>query len=227
MICLMTKGKSDNHLTLMLVLVLFLLLGGILYFSIPVIKKTDVYKNYENNKEVTFVSKRANFSFKHPNSWPVVTEPDGELKTDNIDVINNVEVPVTDTIIESIDFNNEWYRNAGGSRYGRIQVVRMKDITSLEDYVKSIDKDTIVNTPKGSFTVAAPKISYTTVGKERAIIIGNTNTLGNLSPSGSEYVVVKNGLTYTFVESDSPMYFENRKKNQEIFQKIISSVRFF
>lgn len=237
MIHLMTKGKSNNHLTLILALVLLILLTGILYFSIPVIKKTDLYKNYENNKEVTFVSKRANFSFKHPNWWPVAQEPDEELKIDN-DIVERYSNDPSITLgdeekfkrIEDIDFEEKWIRNAGGPRLGFI-FVRETQYKSLKDYVSELSKEKVVDVyTKGQtkkVTFKPPKIEYLKIGGEDAISTTYKDDLATFSRSIADYQLIRNGWLYRFVTVDSSRFLEDKEKNSKTFQQIISSVKFF
>jgi len=151
--------------------------------------------------------------------WPVSIASDLELQESNkLKSENEIEV-------ENIDFQEKWNRAAGDKRLGWINVRKLKNI-SLEEYVKEIDKETILKSLGREIIVPAPKITFTTIGGEKAILVESKSELANFSKSIFDYRVVRNGLLYRFVVSASERFLENKEENSTTFQKIISTVEF-
>ena len=199
----MAKIKNNNLITTtILVFVLLILLTGMAYFSLPAIKNTELYKNYESNRVTTFTSERTNFSFKHPNWWPV----------------------------SAIDFEEEFSSQAGGPSLGFINVEKTK-YKDLNEYVEDLSKEETVDmwvkgrTEKVTFT--PPKIEYLKIGGVDAISVTDTNTFARFGKETADYRLIRNGLLYRFVTTDSSRFLENKDKNSKTFQQIISSVKFF
>lgn len=221
--------NKNNNVTIILVLILLLLFAVGIYLFLPVIKNTGFYKNYQSNKEVTFVSKRANFSFKHPNWWPITPASDNQLKENNTDFVNGKPI-IRDNEVENIDFEEQWVRNAGGSRLGAI-IVEKTNYKNLKEYVDDISKEKVIDLfVKGTdqkVTVYPPKIEYLKIGGEDAISVTDTNALPSFSSEIADYRLIRNGLLYRFVIVDSSRFLENKEKNSQTFQQIISSIKFF
>lgn len=216
---------KNIHLTGILTLVLIFLLIGVFSLTYPMVKNTQLYNNlkntYQDNVWVTFTSERARFSFKHPLNWPVVSASDYRLKEGG----NFAESGYAE--VESIDFDKEWVTNAGGPRLGFITVQKIKGINNLDDYIKQIDKEMILEgTAKGRIVIPPPDISSTEVGGEKAIKVQDKSTVGRFSREINDYRLVKNGLLYRFTTVNSTRYLENKEKNYDTFQKILATVKF-
>lgn len=228
-----SDNKSQRHyLTLTLLLVLIFLLAGVYYLIQPVIKSTQLYKNaekyYQDNMWVTFTSKRAKFSFKHPINWPVTPASDEQLREDNTDFVDNKPV-MRDSEIENIDFQEEWIRNAGGPRLGFV-IVQKSNFRTLKEYVDDLSKEQVVDMYiKGrtqKVTIHPPKIEYLKIGGEDAINVTDTNNFATFTRETTDYRLIRNGWLYRFVTTDSSRFLENKEKNFKIFQQIINSVKF-
>lgn len=217
--------KGKHSITVLLLLVLIVIIGGFLYSSLPIIKNTELYKNYQANKKATFVSKRANFSFKYPINWPISTKDDEMLKAENTQKHDGYFGKYTE--IENITFSKEWEGNAGGDKLGWIMVSKADEIHSLDDYVKRIDKESTFISHRGKFVVPPPEIRYLTVGGENAISENNcNNNLPSLYCNIAFYVVVKDGWIYMFGAENNSEFMKNKEANMKAFQDIIASVKF-
>lgn len=226
MIYSVAKNRNKNHITFGLLILLFVIIAGGIYSSLPIIKDVEVYKNYVSNREVTFTSKRARFSFEHPNWWPVTPASDEQLKQNNLTYKNYKEVPKDNIEIESLDFDKEWNRAAGGSRLGFMNVIKIKGVTNLEDYIRTIDKETVVDAPGTYFKVPAPKIDRITVAGEPAISVNEVSSISTFTSNASDIVIVKDGLVYRFVLGEGSGFTEYQDKKSQTFRDIISSVKF-
>lgn len=230
----MTSQKKNKNLTSLLLIVGIIVLLGITakYIWLPIVKNTSLYnqayKAYQDNRWVTFTSERAEFSFNHPISWPVTSASDEQLKENNQDFVDGKWI-VTDNEIENIDFQEEWIRNAGGPRLGFI-IVQKTNYKNLKEYVDEISKEKVVDMfVKGAnqkVTIHPPKIEYLKIGGEDAISLTGTNTLASFSNQTADYQLIRNGWLYRFATTDSSRFLENKEKNTETFQKMISSIEF-
>lgn len=210
---------------------LVFLIVAIFYSFRPVIKDTQVYKNaekfYQDNIWVTYTSKNAKFSFKHPLSWPVSRNPFLEYKDKNrIKPFSKDE-----ETIEDINFNEEWYPNAGGPRLGYIKIEKIDGVDNLDDYIRKeeflVEKHVEIYRKGNIVTIPPSKIEYTKIGGYNAIkITPGHDGLAHFSNNTADYRVIRNGLLYSFVTIDSSRYLENEEKNSKIFQRIIASVKF-
>jgi len=170
----------------------------------------------------TYTSKRANFLFQYPSSWPIAAATDGQLKESNI----LQEKDYGD--IESINFEKEWSRSAGGPSLGYIIVQKIKGMNTLDDYTETIDKETVLEgTAKGRVVIPAPEITNTSIGGEPAISI-NDKVKPQFSAHDYEYIVVKDGLVYKIALILNPAYIaeESRASYIEEFNKILSTFKF-
>lgn len=215
-----STNKSNNHITVVLILLLLAILAGGVYFSLPIIKSTELYKNYQSNKEVTFVSKRANFSFKHPNWWPV-SVVDFEAKDGMYKYLY-----AEDGVIEYIDFEEEFHSQAGWPTLGFIMVQKTK-YKNLKEYVDKLSQEQVVYEYGRKVTIKPPKIEYLKIGGEDAINITDINNFATFSRNTVDYQLIINGWLYRFVTVDSSRFEENKERNSKTFQQIISSVKFF
>lgn len=214
-----STNKNNNYITVVLILLLLAILAGGAYFSLPIIKNTDLYKNYQKNKEVTFVSKRANFSFKHPNWWPVsVVDFEREKKVYLADYDQNY--------IEMVDFEEEFSFQAGGPSLGFITVEKSK-YKNLKEYVDKLNKEQTIYMKGKTIKLKPPRIEYLKIAGEDAINITDTNNFATFSSNTIDYNLIRNGWLYRFVTVDSSRFLENQEENSKAFQKIISSVKFF
>lgn len=230
----MAKRKNSKSITIILGLILLIISGALFYLAMPFIKNTDVYKNYQANRFITYTSTRAEFSFKYPNSWPISIIPEERLKSDNeyvVEMKNKGVFKDASITIDNIDFQEEWIPNAGGPRYGWINVSKEDGISSLDDYIQLITKNTnkevdlFIKGGSRKGIIPAPEITYTTIGGVRAISV--KDKVGSaFSNNLAEYVVVKNGFVYRFAAVDSSRFLENKDANWTKFQKIIESVKF-
>ena len=231
----MTSQKKKNRsLTSLLLVVGIIVLLGITakYIWLPIVKNTSLYnqayKAYQDNRWVTFTSERAKFSFEHPISWPVTPASDEQLKENNQDFIDGKWIQ-TDNEIENIDFQEEWVRNAGGPRLGFI-IVQKTNYKNLKEYVDEISKEKVVDMfVKGrsqKVTIKPPKIEYLKIGGEDAISLTDTNDFATFTRETIDYQLIRNGWLYRFATTDSSRFLENKEKNSETFQKMISSIKF-
>ena len=207
--------KSQIFLNKKLLIFLFLtfifIISACLFFEVK-----DSYQVYFWK---TFNSNRVGLSFKYPKNWPVSSASDSELQESN-------KLTSEDELeLENIDFQEEWNRAAGGPRLGWISIRKLKDTSTLDDYIKEIDKETVIEAHSAKFTVPAPEITFTTIGSERAVLVKDKSTAASFSRNIFDYRVVKDGLLYRFVASASDQFLEDKEKNSEIFQKIILTVR--
>lgn len=224
--------KNSKIITICLVLILIALLGIVFYWSMPFIKRTDIYKNYQDSRFIYYKSARAKLSFQYPYSWPMAVIPEERLKSDNLYRIKmkakgiSQDAPIT---IENIDFQEEWIPNAGAPRYGWIDVKKIEGVNSLDDYIKLINKEAEIYCPrnsKGVCIIPAPEIKDTTIGGERAISLKDDEMIPSLSRNLAEFVVVKNGWVYRFAADYNQRFWEDKDANWAKFQKIIESIRF-
>lgn len=195
-----------------LFLTVFLLIIACIFFKVK-----DSYQVYFWK---TFTSHRVDLSFKYPNNWPVSLASDSELQG------SNILTPEDELELENIDFQEIWNRAAGGPRLGWISVRKLKDINNLDEYIKEINKEKVIEAPSAKFTVPTPEISFLKIGDERAILVKDKSTAASFTRNLLDYRVVKDGLLYRFVASASDRFLEDKEKKLEIFQKIISTVRF-
>jgi hypothetical protein len=228
------KKVSKSNLVSFLVVTVVIIVVVIFSSSIwvPAIKNTfflnQVYKAYQDNTWVTFTSERAKFSFQHPLNWPVTAASDEQLKENNRDFVGGRYV-INNNEIENIDFQEEWVRNAGGSRLGYIVVEKTK-YKNLKDYVVELSKERVVEMyVKGiiqKVTIKPPKIEYLEIGGVDAISVTDSNSFGRFNNEEADYRFIKNGWLYKFVTTGSSRFMENKQKNSEIFKKIVSSIMF-
>lgn len=219
----------DPGMFVLIILFLFLLGFTIYFIWKPIIQNTSIYKQiynqtykfYQDNRWITFTSKRAKFSLKHPISWPITPASDKQLDENNYFAIDGFQD------VENIDFQEEWVRNAGGPRLGFISVTKEKNINTLDDYIKTINIELPLYSKGTTVMIPPPKIEYLTIGGIEAISVSDVSGFGNLSPSVYDYRLVFNGFVYRFSTTASSRYLENKDKNNEIFQKMMSTVTFF
>lgn len=214
-------------------ILILLVLLALYYLFFPLIKNTELYTSannfYKENVWVTYTSKNAKFSFKHPLSWPVSRNPLLEYKDKN----RIYPFSKDEGKIEDIDFNEEWYANAGGPRLGLIKVVKTDGVNNLEDYIKRkeflVEKhvEMYIKGRTQMVTIPPSKIEYFKIGGEDAInVTPGYDGLARLSNNTADYIVIRDGLLYNFVTIDSSRFLENKEKNSKIFHKLIDSVRF-
>ena len=213
----------SSYLTAALLLVVILLLIGTGYLMQPFIKNTELYKNYQINKEITFVSKRANFSFKHPNWWPVSVV---DFETKNRMYAYLAE---EDGVIEYVDFEEEFHSQAGWPTLGFIIVEKSK-YKNLKEYVDELSKEKVVDMyVKGAtqkVTIHPPKIKYLKIGGEDTIGVTDTNQFASFTRETADYRLIRKGWLYRFATTDSTKFSENKERNSKTFQQIIASVKF-
>ncbi len=209
-------------LTPALIAILLALLGTGLYLSLPVLKSTELYKNYDNSREITFVSERAKFSFKHPNWWPV------SVINFNRDGGKFYEYLIEGGVVEYVDFEEEFSNQAGGPSLGFI-IVEKTNNKDLKEYVAEISKPTSVYfTGKGvDVTIPPPKVEYLKIAGVDAISVTEADGLPRFNKEVTDYRLIRNGLLYRFATTDSSRFLENKERNSKTFKDIISSVKFF
>lgn len=180
----------------------------------PILSK--IRNFYNDNTWITFESKRANFSFKHPISWPVSSPTESDFT--HIDQTNL-------GYVDSIIFSEKFYWNAGEG-LGFIDVTKENGIKNLDDYIASVNKDSYYfrfNDPKEKVLIPKPKLAYLQIGGEKAVSIQEVPSTfgGNLSPLSFKYVIVKNHLIYTIA-----LYYTQDSKYIDTFQKIVNTFKF-
>jgi hypothetical protein len=222
----MAKHKKISYTTLLLSIILLLVVGGVGFASLPIIKNTEIYKNYDANREITFISDRGKFSFKHPNWWPVIAaKHEGiEEKYTHQDLDGLGEY----TSIEYVAFADELPKQAGDPTLGSITVERW-GYKNLSEYVNAINKEKtqelFVKGRTQKVTFPAPKIRYIKIGGEDAISINESDKFVLFGSYTADYRLIRNGLMYKFVLGGYG-YPEFDDKKSEVFQQIISSVKF-
>lgn len=188
-------------------------------------KKTSFFDD-ENLEWKTITSERAKFSFKYPSTWPIDFESEEELKIDQSYYDENSPDDMYD--IENVDFTEKWYRNAGGERYGFIAVRKQKGITTLDDYVKYIDKETEIWAKGVTTKIPRPKIKYSVIGGDVAVTEYPQDAFARLDSPNVDlnFIVVRNGLIYRFAAFKSDRFMQNEEQSSKVFREIISSVKF-
>lgn len=147
----------------------------------------------------TYTSTNANFSFKYPSEWPLVNIP----KFDQCSVC-----------IEGLTFSHNYNSNSSDLNIATILVFKEENIKSLDDYVKIHVKG----------DQSKVNLQYTNVGGEKAV---SYKLSGGIPPLPViEYAVFKNGLYYIIRLEDSVETNKNKSKNQELFDKMLSTFKF-
>ncbi len=226
------KTKFSKTMLALVLLAIVTVVISMIFMWIPFFKTSPLYSNaqqlYRDNTWNTFTSSRAQFSFKHPLSWPVSSASDEQLREINQDFVDGKWIE-TYNEIENIDFQEEWIRNAGGPRLGFI-IVQKTDYKNLQEYVDDISKEKVVDLfVKGAskkVTITPPKIEYLKIGGVDAIGVTETNNLAAFVKQIDEYRLIRNGWLYRFATVDSSRYLEDEEKNAETFYKMIESVKF-
>ncbi|MFA9289359.1 MAG: hypothetical protein ACEQSA_05800 [Weeksellaceae bacterium] len=208
-------SKKPNFYLVLVLGVVLSLVGYKLYFK----SQTTTLSEPQN---LTYTSSKAHFSFQYPASWPFSVATDEEIKGSNVFAEPGYGK------IESIDFNEQWERSATDARLGLIEVSKNKDIQTLEDYIKAIDKETEIGYPGGeTVMMPAPKIEEVTIGGVPGVkITAQDSGAATLSPVGGSYVVVKDGLVYAFSSVQGETFNKNKEQNTIYFQQLLDSVLF-
>lgn len=174
-------------------------------------------------------SKRVSLSFNFPSVWPIAIESDEDLKMDQ-DFYNKTlsAVPDQPYPLEWIGFTNEFIRNAGEDSLGWFIVQRQRGIETIDDYVKSVDKESELYVKGRNVTIPRPKIIYSKVGGETAVSVIDQSGLASLDSvdSTNDFIVVKNGLIYHLFYTPSFKARINNGVNALLFKDIITSVHF-
>ncbi|MCR4313083.1 MAG: hypothetical protein NUV58_02450, partial [Candidatus Roizmanbacteria bacterium] len=147
----------------------------------------------------TYISSKANYSFKYPDSWPIV-----KLST-------NVNC---ETCVEIVPFALSYDPQSAESELSVILVFKDSRIKTLDDY-----KNIIV---KGDSSII--DVHDTTIGLEKSI---SYKLSGGIPPLPIiEYVVVKNDFYYVIRFVNSKETNKNLVENQKIFDQILSTFKF-
>lgn len=217
--------KKTSNFILIIVVLLLLNLGQFLTYGW---NKLSVNTKQLNKGWKTVISERGKFSFDYPTDWPISFISDEDLQSDNENHALAPDEPMKRVDIESIDFNEEWERNAGGKRYGIILVWKQPGIETLDDYVKSVDKEFELFSKGRTIPIPRPKIRYSVIGGEVAvteIAQGDFATPWSISEVNN-YVVVHNGLIYRIYASGNDRFKIDLDNNLAKFNHIISTFKF-
>lgn len=217
----------------LVIFLIFLVSLSFYYLLFPLIQKTEFYSKvnnfYRDNTWVTYTSKNAKFSFNHPLNWPVTRSPFLEYKDKNrIKPFSSSEGNIEDLV-----FNEEWYPNAGGPKLGFVKVEKIPGINSLNDYLKKEELledrwvDMFIKGAVQKVFLPAPKLEYLKInGIDAVKITLKQGGLARFSVTTADYRLFRDGFIYKFATIDSQRFIENKEKNAEIFNKIISSIQF-
>ena len=177
------------------------------------------------NELTTFISEKTEFSFDHPNNWPIFTCPAIQTYQPNYEYEYNgnklVENGVT---VESIHFSDECILNATSQSFGYIYV------TYTPDYIP--DRASYLDKIKGDFTTVTPK----DFGDNKVYVLSgssNTDTHGDLlAPSPNEkYYIFRdqeaNGtLIYSMALTNSTYLNWAEDDAIDAFNQILSTFQF-
>lgn len=228
----MPKKLTSSVTTTSLKLMLFLLFISILNVGAMLgLRKWDSYKSSSEHIPEGWIrvdSERVPLSFLYPVDSPLAFAENGDLEQNNQSFDSeSTESSRDDFDLESIEFHKDWYRNAGGERLGRIDVYKQNGVQDLDDYIKYIDKETEFEARGQKVVIPRPKILYSIVGGEVAItVVPATRGTFDNTHKKFDYIVVKDGLIYSIGANKSETFMKNEQRNEEIFQEIISSIKF-
>ena len=148
----------------------------------------------------TYSNSTAKYSFKYPEA--------------ELPIVHTGVNPGCDGCVDEVTLSSKKY-DANDIQGSVIVVLVSKDnrINTLQDY-----QNTFYSTADGY-----SNLKNTKVGTESAI---SYNVAAAIGPATTEYVVVKNGFYYTFRLDDSTETKKNLARNTEIFNKLLTTVRF-
>jgi len=147
----------------------------------------------------TYTSSKANYSFKYPDSWPIV-----KLST-------NVNC---ETCIEIVPFALSYDSQSAEFELAVILVFKDTRIKTIDDY-----KNVII---KGDSSIINEQNAI--IGSENAV---SYKLSGGIPPLPIiEYVVVKNDFYYAIRFVDSKETNKNLVENQKIFDQVLSTFKF-